>query len=263
VTTIAERPCLTFAQLDEYRERGFVVVRRVFTAREMAALSEEADRLLNERRDLIDPLNLRCRYMPHAETQEPLFEVFDPVSDISPLCTLFTADERITERVACLYGEPACLFKDKLIFKPPGAMGYNLHQDIPRAWRGFPRTFLTVLIPIDACDSRNGATEVFAGYHRDGHLETEAGNPYKVPDSSVDPERGKLLDLAPGDIAIFHGLTPHRSAPNRSNSPRRTLYVSYNALSDGGDQRAAHYAEFHEMLRNRREPAEREKLYFR
>jgi hypothetical protein len=263
MTAVADRPCLTFSQLDEYRERGFVVVRRAFTAREMAALSEEADRLLHERRDLIDPLNLRCRYMPHAETQEPLFEVFDPVNDISPLCTLFTADERITERVACLYGEPACLFKDKLIFKPPGAMGYNLHQDIPLAWKGFPRTFLTVLIPIDACDARNGATEVFAGYHRDGHLETEAGNPYKVPDSSVDSQRGVLLDLAPGDIAIFHGLTPHRSAPNRSDRPRRTLYVSYNALSDGGDQRAAHYAEFHEMLRNRREPAEREKLYFR
>lgn len=260
---IADRPCLTFAELDEYRERGFVVLRSVFTGREMAALADEADRLLEERQDLVDPLNLRCRYMPHAQTQTPLFEVFDPVNDISPLCAQFTADERITERVASVYGEPACLFKDKLIFKPPGATGYNLHQDIPRAWPGFPRTFLTVLIPIDPCDAENGATEVFAGYHRDEHLATEAGNPYKIPATAVDPVRGVLLDLAPGDVAIFHGLTPHRSAPNRSDRPRRTLYVSYNALSDGGVQRAAHYAAFHEMLRARRTPGERERLYFR
>lgn len=33
----------------------------------MAALSVEADRLLEERRDLIDPGNLRCRYMLDAE----------------------------------------------------------------------------------------------------------------------------------------------------------------------------------------------------
>ena len=43
-----------------------------------------------------------------------------------------------------LYGEPARLFKDKLIFKPPGVKGYGLHQDWI-AWPGFPRSFLTVL----------------------------------------------------------------------------------------------------------------------
>jgi ectoine hydroxylase-related dioxygenase (phytanoyl-CoA dioxygenase family) len=200
--------------------------------------------------------------MPHAASGEALFEVFDPVNDLSAVCAAFTADPRVLAAVESIYGEPACLFKEKLIFKPAGATGYNLHQDIPRSWERFPRTFLTVLMPIDRCHSGNGATEVFAGYH-EGFLETERGNPYKIPDSAMDPRRGVLLDLHPGDIAIFHGLTPHRSAPNRTDAPRRTLYVSYNALSDGGDQRPAHYAEFHRMLWSRRDPAAREALYFR
>ena len=58
-----------------------------------------------------------------------------------------------------------------------------------------------------------------------------------------------FLDLNPGDVAVFGCLTPHRSAPNRSGVRRRGLFLSYNARSDGGDQRAAHYAAFHDYLR--------------
>ena len=44
-------------------------------------------------------------------------------------------------RARRLYGEPACLFKDKLIYKPPGVKGYGLHQDwiaLGRASRELP-----------------------------------------------------------------------------------------------------------------------------
>ena len=57
------------------------------------------------------------------------------------------------------------------------------------------------------------------------------------------------LVLEPGDVAIFGGFTPHRSDPNVSDRWRRQLYLSYNALSDGGDQRAKHYREFHAWLK--------------
>jgi 2-aminoethylphosphonate dioxygenase len=60
-----------------------------------------------------------------------------------------------------------------------------------------------------------------------------------------------VLDLAPGDVALFSGYTPHRSGPNRSGHWRRLLYLSYNAHSDGGERRDAHYAEFHDWLKGR------------
>jgi hypothetical protein len=60
-----------------------------------------------------------------------------------------------------------------------------------------------------------------------------------------------VLDLMPGDIAIFGGYMPHRSVPNRSSHWRRLLYLSYNALSDGGEQRDHHYAEFRRWLQDR------------
>ena len=57
-----------------------------------------------------------------------------------------------------------------------------------------------------------------------------------------------VLDLAPGDIALFGGFTPHRSGPNRSDRWRRQLYLSYNASREGGDQRNGHYRQFHQWL---------------
>ncbi|HEY2250819.1 MAG TPA: phytanoyl-CoA dioxygenase family protein [Planctomycetaceae bacterium] len=254
---------MSACELDEYRQAGFIIRRHAFSADEMAELADECDRLLTERTDLIDPLNLRCRFMKHVETGEPVFEVFDPVNDISAVCEKFTTDARILALVDSICGEPASLFKEKLIFKPPGALGYNLHQDIPRTWAGFPRTFLTVLIAIDRATEENGCTEVFSGYHHQFLSPADRPDLYMLPDDAVDRSRRVKLLLDPGDVAIFHGLTPHRSDPNRSSQMRRAFYLSYNARSDGGDQREQHYREFQEKMRGHHASQGREDMYFK
>ena len=167
--------------------------------------------------------------------------------DLSDACERAARDPRLLDIVSALYGEPACLFKDKLIFKEPGSLGYNLHQDYI-SWKSFPTSFLTVILAIDAADASNGATEVFSGYHAQGCLTPRDGNYHQLPDDAVDLSKGVVLDLGPGDVAIFSGYTPHRSGPNRSAHSRRLLYLSYNAPSDGGEQRAQHYSEFRGWL---------------
>jgi hypothetical protein len=259
----SETSALSAREMDVYRQAGFIVRHGVFTVDEVVALADECDRLLIECRELIDPCNLRCRFMAHVETGDQLFEVFDPVNDISPICERITRDERLVALVESIMGEAACLFKEKLIFKPPGALGYNLHQDIPRYWAGFPRSFLTVLIPIDPTTEDNGCTEVFSGYHHEFLSPADRPDLYMLADDCVDPARRVNLVLEPGDVAIFHGLTPHRSAPNKSSSTRRVFYVSYNARSDGGDQRERHYQEFQERMRTRCQAESPESLYFR
>jgi ectoine hydroxylase-related dioxygenase (phytanoyl-CoA dioxygenase family) len=240
---------LTAAQLARYHDDGFLVVRQVFGPDRIAELEAEAERLLG-RLDLIDPNNIRCRWQDHATTGECRFDCFDPVIDLSGACERAARDAKLLGIVSALYGEPACLFKDKLIFKPAGAVGYGLHQDYI-SWKSFPTTFLTVIVAIDAAGATNGATEVFPGYHRQGCLSARDGNYHQLSDEAVDLSKGVVLELAAGDIAVFSGYTPHRSEPNRSDQSRRLLYLSYNALSDGGDQRDAHYLEFHRWLTER------------
>jgi len=253
-TTNASQPAarsaaLTPEQVRFYHDHGFLILRGVFTAEEIAALAAEAQTLLS-RTELIDTQNLRCRWQTHVETEECIFDCFDPVIDIGPVCRYFAYDQRIIRPLEAIYDDTAHLFKDKLIFKRPGARGYALHQDYI-GWESFPESFITVLVAIDGTHAENGATEVFSGYHQQGYLSPRDGNYHQLPEDSVDPARGTLLELEPGDIAFFGGFTPHRSGPNRSNAWRRQLYLSYNAGRDGGDQREAHYREFDAWLRTK------------
>jgi len=252
---------VTSAQYSQYQSDGFLTLPNVLSAAEIAELQAEAARLV-ERKDLIDSDNIRCRWQNHIETDECRFDCFDPVIDLSEVCAKVARHPRILDAVSTLYGERAHLFKDKLIFKPPGARGYAMHQDYI-SWESFPRTFVTVIVAIDSSNSTNGATEVFPGYHTKGCLTPEDGMYHELPAELIDASKGVSLDLEPGDIAIFSGFTPHRSAANRSNQWRRLMYLSYNADSDGGDQREAHYAEFKDWLKDRYADYGKTNVFFR
>ncbi len=244
----------------DYDSQGFLIVRRLFEPAVIQQALEEAIALL-DRRELISKRNLRCRWQTNVRTQECQFETFDPVIDLSPACRAISAAGRLLDLLAGLYGEPACLFKDKLIYKPPGCPGYDLHQDWI-SWPGFPRSFLTVLIPLDAASAANGCTVVYPGYHHQGSLSPQDGQYHPLPAGMVEESRAVPLELEPGDVAIFGGFTPHRSEPNRSDRWRRQLFLSYNKQSDGGAQRDAHYAEFHRWLRRRYADHGKHDLYF-
>jgi ectoine hydroxylase-related dioxygenase (phytanoyl-CoA dioxygenase family) len=233
-----------------YERDGIIVVRSLFTAGEMAEAAAEADRLLTGCEHLKSVQNLRCRWQNNVVTGECTFETFDPVIDLSPVCRDLALHPNLLAVLGEVYAEPACLFKDKLIFKPPGVKGYGLHQDWI-AWKGFPRSFLTVLVPFDPADRDNGCTLVYPGFHQAGPLAPTDGQYHELPPETVDEARAVPLELAPGDVAVFGGFTPHRSDPNVSGRWRRQLYLSYNALSDGGEQRDKHYREFHAWLREK------------
>jgi ectoine hydroxylase-related dioxygenase (phytanoyl-CoA dioxygenase family) len=110
---------------------------------------------------------------------------------------------------------------------------------------------LTVLIPFDPADQDNGCTVVYPGYHHTGPLTPIDGHYHELSEGTVDESKAVPLVLEPGDVAVFGGFTPHRSDPNFSGRWRRQLYLSYNATSDGGDQREKHYREFHAWLRKK------------
>jgi hypothetical protein len=233
-----------------YLRDGFVIARSLFTSEEMVSANAEADRLLLEYQHLKSIKNLRCRWQNNVFTGECTFETFDPVIDISPVCRQLAHHPRLLALLREVCGEPMSLFKDKLIYKPPGVKGYGLHQDWI-AWNGFPRTFLTVLIPFDPADQNNGCTVVYPGYHHAGPLSPLDGQYHELPEGTVEEAKALSLVLEPGDVAVFGGFTPHRSDPNVSERWRRQLYLSYNAVSDGGDQRDKHYREFHDWLRQK------------
>ncbi len=251
---------LTEEQVAFYRNEGFLVVRSVFSAAEVTLLGDDATRVSKSRREIIHADNLRVRFKNHIETNEPVFEVFDPISDLSSVAKAMTVDPRILDRLDSIYEERACLFKDKLIYKPPGASGASLHQDWI-GWPGFPESFLTVLIAIDSFDLASGATAVYPRLHAKGYMSPKDGQHHSLhhDDMGIQPV---TLVLEPGDVAIFSCFTPHYSESNKSEHWRRGYFISYNAVSDGGEQFDRHYTEFHDWIRSRYPVERRSQLVF-
>ena len=137
-----------------------------------------------------------------------------------------------------LLGEPIVLYKEKINYKYPGGGGYAPHQDAPAF--DFAKTFLTCSIAIDPADQRNGCLSFAPGSERlQEQPQTEDGC---IRDEFAATLKWEDYPLDPGDVLFFDALVPHRSGPNNSDRPRRSLYLTYNA-ADEGDHREQYYAD--------------------
>lgn len=141
----------------------------------------------------------------------------------------------MVEVASALLGEAAVLYKEKVNYKLPGGAGFLPHQD----GRAYPFVDLHVscMIAVDDATEANGCLEVASGAHDELLPTDERG--------CVRPDIVAVLTWTPlevraGETLWFHSRTPHRSGPNRSRSPRRAIYPTYNALAVG-DLRAAYY----------------------
>ena len=63
-----------------------------------------------------------------------------------------------------------------------------------------------------------------------------------IPLEEAEKMHWEPVELAAGDVLLFHSYTPHRSGVNRTESPRRAIYATYNALAEG-DLRDQYYAQ--------------------
>lgn len=96
-----------------------------------------------------------------------------------------------------------------------------------------------MLVTIDSSTRENGCLELAAGHHRRGMI----GRKWKpLEGAELDGVRFEPTPMEPGDVAFFDCFVPHRSDPNRSVSPRRNLYLTYNRSSDG-DCRERYFSE--------------------
>ncbi len=150
----------------------------------------------------------------------------------------FLTKGRIPETAGELLGEPVLLYKEKINYKYPGGGGYTAHQDAP-AYE-FVKSHITCSIAIDAATPENGCLFFAGGLHRDGLLPLDDKG-CLAPDFAA-TLNWEPVPMQPGDALFFSSYAPHKSPPNGTEQPRRTLYLTYNALAEG-DLREAYYAD--------------------
>lgn len=232
---------LSRAQVEEYHELGYMVLRGVFTTPEIAVVKAETERMRHDP-GLTDVHNIRSAH--RTINDEVRLEKLDPVHDVSPVMADLVQDERIISPLRDIWNDEPVLFKDKLIFKLPEQTGYGMHQDAG-FWQGFPyQDLISVMVAIDGANAENGGLEVFPGQHHE--LRTTPGELRNMADdeiAKVDTSNGELVETEPGDLIIFSSLVPHRSGPNNATVSRSQLYLTYGP-SKHGNMYKAHYQHY-------------------
>ena len=222
------------AQIEAMDRDGFVVVPGFYDARETADLLRWTD-------EISAAPEVPGRHMVYHEDSltEPGVRVIQRIENFCPFHHGFDAlirQGRLLDWTAGLMRAPVVLFKEKINFKMPGAPGFKAHQDQQAGWTRYAPIFVTALVTIDPATVENGCLEMVRGRHREGLLGEE-----------WDPLQEDGLDLvpvptAPGDVIFFDSFAPHASKPNFTASPRRLLYLTYNA-AEYGDHRIQYFAD--------------------
>jgi hypothetical protein len=159
-------------------------------------------------------------------------ENFVPVH--AGLGTFLTAGPMVAFASALL-GEPAVLYKEKVNYKLPGGAGYSAHQDA-RAYP-FIDEHVSCMVAVDDATTTNGCLEVVTGAHDDLLATDDRGC---LTEAVVAALQWTPVEVKAGETLWFHSRTPHRSGANHSGEPRRAIYPTYNAASEG-DRRAEYY----------------------
>lgn len=230
---------LSEAQLQDYDERGYVVLPGLFSAEEVGLLRQDADMLGTDQ-----------RAHPDANTYEKngrIRAAWAMEIDSAPFAAAYR-DPRVLGPVTQLLGTDIYLLQSRLNYKVAfeGDV-FQWHQDYA-SWEqdgvpdGADHKVLTVLIILDDTDSNNGPLRFVPGSHKEGLIRpdydegTTSYALHVVPDDVVAhliQERGLVENTGlAGTVAIFSGNLVHGSTANRSSHGRRNAYFAYNRLDN-------------------------------
>ncbi|KAJ5928687.1 hypothetical protein N7466_007643 [Penicillium verhagenii] len=130
------------------------------------------------------------------------------------------------------------LFKDKINYKQPGGNGFQAHLDAP-AYDHIGRIeHVTANVAIDAATLENGCLEVVPGSHK---MDVEFEHSGRIKHSWEAAHEWITIPLDPGDMLIFGSHLAHRSAENKTDKSRSSLYATFHSKSDGLDLREKYY----------------------
>eukprot|EP01122_Echinamoeba_exundans_P017394 TRINITY_DN915_c0_g2_i1.p2 TRINITY_DN915_c0_g2~~TRINITY_DN915_c0_g2_i1.p2 ORF type:complete len:393 (-),score=61.35 TRINITY_DN915_c0_g2_i1:1346-2524(-) len=206
--------------LEEYERSGFILIRRALNIAQIDQLGVEADRLKK-----MQKLPEGCNILRYAQRDTG---IFDRVENFLPYTAV---DQNFLSPLihpivrVLLNDDKACVFKDKLNYKPPKFGKFPAHQDAAAGWsQDSGRKYLTGAIAIDATTEENGSLQVVKEAHKKGLLTALHTIFPQELESSLSWES---VNLAPGDCLFFDSFVPHRSNDNPTDRERRLLLVTY------------------------------------
>ena len=221
---------LSSEQIESYNTDGYLAVENVLAAEELSALRALTDAFVERSRAVTAHNAVFDLEQEHTAAAPSLRRIKHPVAQDSGYAR-FTEHNKILDIVTALLGPNVRYHNNKLNMKnPAGGAAVEWHQD----WAFYPHTnddILEVGIALDDMTMENGPLMVIPGSHRGQIWDHHQDGMFvgAVTDPNFSPENAKPVVVKAGGITLHHVRILHGSKPNRSNAPRRMLFIGFCA----------------------------------
>ncbi len=245
--TKARGAMLTKAEIEQYRELGYLVVSGVFDTELLAEIRGAVDAIIADAGKVTTHTDVYDLEESHTPEQPRVRRIKTPHKHF-PFFAELTRNSRITGILAQLIGPDLRLHGAKLNMKSAGyGAAVEWHQD----WAFYPHSNDDVLatgLYLDDCGMENGPLLVVPGTHKgpvyDHHTDGYFAGAMAPEIEGLDYAKAVPLTGKAGSMTIHHVRLVHGSALNTSSKPRRLLLHEYTAADAWPLMGVANFDEF-------------------
>ena len=222
------RSDLTYEEISDYRENGFVVIEDFLNPGE-----------LDEWRCTVDEavLSRGENMLPRGEGNWPESPIFKQRMQLwmdNDRFKVLMHDERIGKMAADLEGVDGIrIWHDQALIKMPWANPTSWHQDNPK-WSFTSDSAISIWIALDDVTPHNGVLYFLPGSHKKRYKEVAVNRPLSEI-FDINPELGVInpvsAPMRAGTCSFHNGLTVHGAGANMTQSFRRAITCGF--MPDG------------------------------
>lgn len=223
---------ITQADVEFYKENGYLLVKGVFNEAEVQAMRDGIDGIISRAVQAKADANAAWQgdFLDPEEVRKVVLKGFHDVQYHDASFLRAIVHQNMVAVLSQIIGPNVQLHHSKMLVKPPeNGAAFPMHQDQPY----FPHanhSMLAASVHLDDADEENGCLRVIPGSHKEGplkHVGMHYLNHKEYPISDGTPCPAKA-----GDVLFFNYLTIHGSDRNRSERTRRNVLFQYRDATD-------------------------------
>lgn len=244
-----ERYRVSVGEYVRFHEAGYLIVRGLLNADEVAEIRQHSEDLMYGR-VTVPGLPAPAPGLPPEEVERRFLRVHMLHRHLE-FHERYLLHPRVLDVIEALIGPDVMAMQTMFFIKAPGGAGQGYHQDsyyIPT----YPDTLCGAWIAVDRADEENGCVWFTTGTHNEPIYPTEdrakqnhsnladltVVRNVSDPDTEVNtlaqiaakyPGRERAAVAEPGDVVFFAGHVLHRSHVNQSQGRFRRAFVSHYA----------------------------------
>jgi ectoine hydroxylase-related dioxygenase (phytanoyl-CoA dioxygenase family) len=197
----------------EFRERGYVMLRSLFS-------TDESEKALSEilRAEPLKPGPSRL--------DKSGLRFYHNIFQKSPYLQSFITQQKVVDLLTAVVGTDLWARWDQAVAKGPGGEEFPWHQD--NGYNQLKREHFQFWVALTDMTRENGVLWLQPGSHKKGRLPHKWIENHLVCEEPAGEE--VAIEAKKGDVVLFSSLMLHRTSPNRTKNDRVAYVVEYMSL---------------------------------